>query len=88
MRRFWFRFSEIKPYNPLRLGCGVTAYDYNDALEILARTVFAGQEMPNIESVSQDVDVTTLDQKHVVPNMEPPVWRGVWFPKGYPLPSR
>jgi YD repeat-containing protein len=20
---------------------------------------------------------------NVIPNMEPPIWRGVWFPKGY-----
>jgi hypothetical protein len=31
----------------------------------------------------QDVDVQSLDQGHVIPNMHPPNWRGIWYPKGY-----
>lgn len=83
LRRYWFTFSSIEPYNPLRLGCGVTAYSYEDAISILLQTVFVGQNEPQIDKVVEDIDVSTLDQKHVIPNMDPPVWRGVWFPKGY-----
>jgi len=83
LHRYWFKFATIEPYNSLRLGCGITARDYDDALSILRDTVFEGQKLPAIESVVHDIDVSTLDQKHVTPNMEPPVWRGVWFPKGY-----
>ncbi|MCA1475015.1 hypothetical protein [Bradyrhizobium sp. NBAIM08] len=83
LRRYWFRFDGIEPYNPLQLGCGVTAHGYDDALIILGRTVFEDQIMPAIIDVIEDVDIRTLDQGHVVPNMEAPVWRGVWFPKGY-----
>jgi hypothetical protein len=88
LHRYWFTFSSIAPYNALRLGCGVTAYDYEDAVSILLQTVFAGENEPKIEKVIEDVDVSTLDQKHLIPNMEPPIWRGVWFPKGYGLPGR
>jgi hypothetical protein len=83
LHRFWFKFSSAEPYDPVGLGCGVTAHDYSDALSILQETVFAGQELPCIESVVKDVELSALDQKHVVPNMEPAIWRGVWFPKGY-----
>jgi hypothetical protein len=36
--------------------------------------------VPNLAS---EVDVSMLDEGHVIPNMEPPVWRGVWFTRGY-----
>lgn len=41
------------------------------------------QEMPPIADAIEDVDISTLDLGHVGPNMEVPVFRGVWFPKGY-----
>lgn len=85
LHRFWFRFRSLPRYSPLLLGCGVTAYSYEDALHILRRVVFVDKELPEIEAVQEDFDVSILDQKHVVPNMEPIVWRGVWFPKGYVL---
>lgn len=31
--------------------------------------------------VVPDVDVRTLDEGHVIPNMGPPAIRGVWYPK-------
>lgn len=86
MKRFWIRFQSVPAYNPLRLGCGVTAYNYDDALTILRDTIFRGKDQLAVDSVVEDVDISTLDQKHVIPNMEPPVWRGVWFPKGYAFP--
>ena len=27
--------------------------------------------------------VRDLDQGHVIPNMAPPNWRGIWYPKGF-----
>jgi len=36
-----------------------------------------------IASSVEDVDVRTLDQGHVIPNMLPPDRRGVWYPMGY-----
>jgi hypothetical protein len=87
LRRYWFRFVDPKPHG-LGLGCGVTAFGYDDAVGILAQTVFRGQEVPETREVIEDVDVSTLDRGHVLPNMEPPSQRGVWFPKGFPLPGR
>lgn len=82
LKRFWFKFS-APPLGSVNLGCGVTAYDYNDALKLLRDKIFAGREMPIIAEVIEDVDVATLDKNHVIPNMEAPVIRGIWFPKGY-----
>jgi hypothetical protein len=79
LRRYWFRFAE--PGHGL--GYGVTAHGYEDALSLLRDTVFGGEALPPFDEVVEDVDVRALDQRHVIPNMEPPVWRGVWFPKGY-----
>lgn len=83
LRRFWFRFRDLPNFSAVGLGCGVTARDYDDAIDILVSTVFRGQAMPPIASVIEDIDISTLDQGHVVPNMEVPVFRGVWFPQGY-----
>ena len=60
----------------------MTAYSRDDAQEILRRQVFGGP-IPNVTRMIEDVDASTLDQGHVLPNMEVVVVRGVWFPKGY-----
>jgi hypothetical protein len=83
LRRYWFRFDGIGPDVLPTGGCGVTAHSYDDALFILSQTIFKDQIMPAVVEMIEDVDIRTLDQGHVVPNMEAPVWRGVWFPKGY-----
>ena len=82
LTRFWLKFSPL-PYNPLNLGCGVTAYSYDDAISLLRRRVFKDEELPTIVSVIENVDVSTLDQRHVIPNMGVCVDRGIWFPLGY-----
>ncbi len=84
LRRFWIRLAEDGP-GPSTLGYGVTAYDEADALAILRFQVFGNDEeaMPAVTELSADVNVPDLDQGHVVPNMLPPNWRGIWFPKGY-----
>ena len=84
LKRYWFRFESL-PYDVLNLGCGVTALDLEDAKSLLGQSVFKDRNWPQIVEVIENVDISTLDQGHVVPNMEPPVWRGVWFPKGYRL---
>jgi hypothetical protein len=87
LTRFWIRFRSNSPgYNPSRLGCGVTAYSHDDALAILSNTIFKGKDLPPVDEVIENVDVSCLDQNHVIPNIEPPVWRGVWFPRGFASP--
>lgn len=74
MQRFWFRTAE-------GLGIGVTAYSQTQAVE-LARGA-ADRLSLNFEvlEVIPDVDIRTLDQDHVIPNMGPPSVQGVWFPR-------
>jgi len=82
LKRFWFKFSAL-PYNPLNLGCGVTAFDSDAALTLLKERVFSKGQTPTILEATENVDISTLDQNHVIPNMDDPTRRGVWFPKGY-----
>jgi hypothetical protein len=85
MKRFWFEFDfagyKTFPHG-LIIGCGVTAFDYTDALSILKNKVFQ-EDLPPITKKIEDIDVSKLDQGHVIPNMRPPNIRGVWFPLGY-----
>ena len=86
LHRYWLIFDvagEVHVPSRLRLGCGVTAYDRNDAMNILEREVFGGGLVPKVIQTIEDVDVSTLDENHVLPNMETVTLRGVWYPKGY-----
>jgi hypothetical protein len=82
MIRYWFEFENNVPYG-MKIGCGVTAYSYSDALNILKDKVFKDSSQFQIKRVIEDVDVSTLDPGHVLPNMSPPNLRGIWFPQGY-----
>ena len=84
--RYWFEFqyshhSEV-PIG-LGLGCGVTAYNYDDAIFLLGKEVFENKPIAPIKKVIENVDVSTLDAGHVLPNMLPPNLRGIWYPFGY-----
>jgi hypothetical protein len=74
LRRFWFPLSK-------GIGIGVTAPTEAEA-RVLAETTRA-EFFPHaaITGVVPDVDVRSLDQGHVVPNMGPVVVRGVWYPR-------
>jgi hypothetical protein len=71
--RYWFPCSK-------QFGIGVTAWTREEAEkmahEILAK-YYRGAE---ILGIVENVDVRTLDQKHVVPNMGPVTFVGVWYP--------
>jgi hypothetical protein len=85
MTRYWFEFNgslqELPP--GLILGCGVTAFDYADAISIVQQKVFKGKVLPEIKTKIENIDISTLDKAHVLPNMKDPTLRGVWFPGGY-----
>ncbi len=83
LKRFWFKFAPLGRPTPLNLGCGVSANSYEEAVSLLEQNVFKGKPMPEIISVTEDIDVSILDAKHVVPNMNSPLMPGIWFPKGY-----
>jgi len=89
LKRYWFEFEfELEWDDPkippgTLMGCGVTAYNYEDTVDMLCRIVFDNKVLPKIKKIIEDVDITTLDKGHVIPNMLPPNWRGIWFPIGY-----
>lgn len=79
LTRFWIRFELIPYPTPLNLGCGVTARDLNDALKLVAQ-LFPEGELPQIQEVTPNVDISTLDAGHVRPNMGNIFPRGIWWP--------
>lgn len=85
-RRFWFEFEIESAFNHpsgIGRGCGITAIDYEDAVRILDEKVFTSKVRPPFKSIIEDVDISILDQVHVIPNMKSPTYRGIWFPLGY-----
>lgn len=83
LHRFWIRFDDPQRFKyGVGLGCGVTALNLDDARGLLERDLFKGPIPFPIASVIEDVDVSTLDRGHVLPNMMPPNVRGIWFPAG------
>jgi hypothetical protein len=86
LTRYWIEFARDDATElPLGtvLGVGVTALGRDDALALVRDRVVKGSELPSIAALIEDVDVSTLDAGHVLPNMAPPVSRGIWFPHGY-----
>jgi len=79
LHTYWIVFKN--PPVGMRLGCGVTAYNYDDAVLLLNKTLFDKAQLPQIEQVTEDIKVTDLEQNHVIPNMGVINLRGVWFPK-------
>jgi hypothetical protein len=83
LRRFWITLEKLPRPSALNLGCGVTAYDLDDALALVTERIFRGQEIPRLVDCVEDVDVSKLDPKHVAPNIGVVTRRGIWFPQGY-----
>lgn len=70
LRRYWFAFPDLP-------GFGVTAYSIEDAHFLLEGE---GYLIDRDVEVIVDVDVSTLDPNHILPNSGPSCFRGVWFP--------
>lgn len=86
VRRFWFEFSANAGGKlPVGVGhgCGVSAHDYHDAVQIIQSAVFEEKPLPAISKEIVDVDVSELDEYHVRPNIGDVFRRGIWFPLGY-----
>jgi hypothetical protein len=81
VKKFWIRFERIPKPTFLNWGCGVTAYDQEDAVELLEQGFQSMRmEMPKIAQILEGVEVEDLEQNHVVPNIGDMNVRGVWFP--------
>jgi len=83
MKRYWFEFDGIDIPGGVRMGCGVTAFNQDDAINLMNERIFKSIPFPPIRKVVENVDVSTLDKGHVLPNMLPPNIRGIWFPLGF-----
>lgn len=81
LTRFWFEFERTSKLSILNIGCGVTARNYEDALSLLQERLFSGRQIPTIISFVEGIDVSTLDARHVLPNLGVTVDRGIWFPQ-------
>ena len=80
MRRYWIQFAGTDLPIGFQMGCGITAHTRDDALGLL-RAIWPNQaRAPVISDVSEDVDIRSLDQKHVTPNVGDITKRGVCFP--------
>jgi hypothetical protein len=75
LHRYWFDTKGKE-----HLGFGVTAYSVEDAKVLVDEAAKRLGLSAQVVEVVEDVDVRDLDQNHVVPNMGPPNFRGVWFP--------
>ena len=82
LTRYWFEFEPAEqPTWWSIFGCGVTAYDYEDAVTLMREHVFKDRELPPISRCVKNVDIRTLDSGHVRPGMGVVVFRGVWYPR-------
>ena len=85
LHRYWIKFEVgfVDPCVELLQGCGVTAYDQDDTLKLIREHILKDTPMPPISEIIEDIDVSTLDENHVLPNMGVPIRRGIWFPAGH-----
>jgi hypothetical protein len=86
LTRFWFEFESIDNDVPYYLAqvCGITAYSYEDAIHLLSKQAFEGRPISKIKRHTENIDLSTLDANHILPNIvRPPNLRGIWYPQGY-----
>jgi hypothetical protein len=60
---------------------GVTAYSYDDALTLLKKCEFKDKDAPKIKKIIEDVEISSLDAGHILPNMGVVTIRGIWYPR-------
>ncbi len=80
LHRYWLKFVRSAKPSILNIGCGITAHDREDAMRIFQNEVVPVYGNAEIAEVLEDIDISTLDEAHVRPNMGIPSNRGVWFP--------
>jgi hypothetical protein len=73
LRRFWFSLSK-------GIGIGVTATTLEEARKLAEEARAQCHPTAEITGEIVDVDVSTLDANHVVPNVGFVVAYGVWYP--------
>ena len=74
--RYWFTFEG----GSLLRNVGVTAYNIDDARTLASEIAFGDLHLSNEICVVENIDVSTLDENHILPNIGSPTFRGVWYP--------
>jgi hypothetical protein len=80
LRRYWISFTSIEKSSPLNLGCGVTAKTKDEAMSMVRDWVFPLFGEGEFANVVEDIEIDSLDQGHILPNIGNPAVSGVWFP--------
>jgi len=80
LTRYWFEFVRGEQATALGLGCGIIAFNLEDARKILRRALFPLYGERAVRRVIEGVEVSSLDETRVRPRMGNPTVRGVWFP--------
>jgi hypothetical protein len=86
MERYWIKFDiSLKDSPPVGIlqGIGVTANDLNEAKKIIRDQVFKGKPLPKIKTCSEDIDISKIENEHILLNMGNSAKRGIWYPLGY-----
>lgn len=83
LKRYWLIISPENPYGTGNFG--VTAYSENEAIEMISASLQKLNRLNLIPTLSdkkiiEDIDITLLDENHVIPNMGIVSSKGVWFP--------
>ena len=83
LTRYWFVFGTLWTEQ-----VGVTAYSRDDAIALIksSRIMCRNEwyELPEIIEEIENVDVSTLEKGHILPNIGVCTRRGVWHPNCYP----
>ena len=78
LHRYWYGFTGNFGCR-VPFGVGVTAYSRADAQQLIC-AFLDWEDLPTPSEVIEDVDVSTLDARTVLPHMSAPIWRGLWYP--------
>ena len=76
---FWLTFPKD---DHLPQGIGVTAYNEEDVYILLNEQGWLWHEEAQEVCIKHNIQINELDQNHVVNNMGPMQFRGVWYPCG------
>ena len=74
LRRYWFPKER-------GFGIGVTAFSEEEARSLAEEANARYGSEGELGPVIIDIDVSTLDAKHVLPNIGHSVIHGVWYPQ-------
>ncbi len=84
LKQFWFIIYPQDKFGPRNIG--VSANTLIEAKSIVLETLtkinypnITQSQIENVEII-ENVDIQSLDQNHVIPNMGVVVFKGVWFP--------